>query len=605
VRLPRAEAAGDPTASATVVDAARFAGEAKDVAALVATAPGVAINDYGGLGQLATVSIRGSTSDGVLVLLDGLPLNTAFGGGVDLSSIPRAWIERIEVVRGPAGAYYGAGALGGVVNVITRRAFLPGWSAEGSAGSFETLAVAGDAAFGGTGRVTLLGASAESTGGRFPYLYDQGLPGGPLVPSMRENNAARRASALLKSGRPVGEGRLDVLLQVGAGHRELPGFASSPTPWAWQDDGRAVGTARYALGDLGGGATLAARAHLRLDLLDTLVTGPGDAPTRQRGGGAGLALQGALPHAGGELGAAAELSGELVRADGLGQQRSRGRAALAVREDLLALAGRLRLAPALRLERDGGYTGLSGALGLGWRMTDGLGLRASAGRTFRAPGLAELYLQQGLVAPNPGLVPEEGLAIDASLVADGPLGFASVGGHLTRYQDLIIYEPSDAFGRLKPFNTGQAFAGGLEAEVASAPAAGRLRATLAASYTLLVTELLRGSPAEVGHWLPYRARHRLYARAAVAPDPLEAHLEAHYVGLRYQDRRNLNPIPASLAWNAGASVAVWRGPAVRLHLEVRNLTDDRTLTDGLGNPLPSRMVMVTLRAGAASQEVSP
>ncbi len=61
-RRPRGQVARDPTASATVIEAKRFAGEAKGVAELVATAPGVAVSDYGGLGQLATVSIRGATS---------------------------------------------------------------------------------------------------------------------------------------------------------------------------------------------------------------------------------------------------------------------------------------------------------------------------------------------------------------------------------------------------------------------------------------------------------------------------------------------------------------------------------------------------------------
>jgi outer membrane cobalamin receptor len=604
VRLPRSEASGDPTASATVVDAARFAGEAKDVAALVATAPGVAVSEYGGLGQLATVSIRGSGADAVLVLLDGLPLNTAFGGGVDLSSIPRSWIERIEVVRGPEGAHYGAGALGGVVNVVTRRAVTSSWSAQASAGSFDSFGVEADRTFAAGGGVLLAGASAEATGGRFPYDHDPGLPGGALVPSVRENNAAQRAAGILKLGRPLADGRLDALLQVSAGHRELPGFADAPTPWAWQDDGRVVATVRLARG-LPGGATLAARGHLRLDLLDTLVTGPTDAPARQRGGGSGLALQAMLPHRSGLLAATAELAGELVQADGLGQRRERLRAALALSEDLLTCASRLRVAPALRLETDGGFTGYSASLGLGWRLADGLGLRASAGRTFRAPGLAELYLQQGLVAPNPDLQPEEGLAADAALVADGPLGLLSLGGHVTRYHDLIIYQPSDAFGRLKPFNSGEAFAGGLEAEAASAPLGGPLRATLAASYTLLVTELLRGSPAEVGHWLPYRPRHRLYARAGIAPGPLALHLESHYVGLRYQDLRNVNPIPASLVWNAGASWLLSSTLGVRLHVEVKNLADDRTLNDGFGNPLPSRMLLVTLRGGATPQEGTP
>jgi iron complex outermembrane receptor protein len=60
VRVERPEPAG-PGAAATVVEAGRFAGEAKSVAELVSTAPGVAVREYGGLGKLATVSIRGAS----------------------------------------------------------------------------------------------------------------------------------------------------------------------------------------------------------------------------------------------------------------------------------------------------------------------------------------------------------------------------------------------------------------------------------------------------------------------------------------------------------------------------------------------------------------
>ena len=76
-RRPRDLAGRDPTAAATVVEADRFAGEAKGVAELVATAPGVAVNDYGGLGRIATASIRGSSADAVLVLACGAGVQTA------------------------------------------------------------------------------------------------------------------------------------------------------------------------------------------------------------------------------------------------------------------------------------------------------------------------------------------------------------------------------------------------------------------------------------------------------------------------------------------------------------------------------------------------
>ncbi|HET8734498.1 MAG TPA: TonB-dependent receptor plug domain-containing protein, partial [Anaeromyxobacteraceae bacterium] len=219
IRLPASEATADPTAAVTVVPAERYAGEAKQVAELVATAPGVAVSAYGGLGQLATASIRGSTPDAVRVLLDGLPLNTAFGGGVDLSTIPRQWISRLEVVRGPEGALYGAGAMGGALNVVTRPAAAGTWSAEATGGSFGTWSGAADAAFGRPGLDVLAAVNAERTGGGFTYRYDRtpNVAGGEQT-LVRENNGAARAGGLVKLGAALGgDLRLDGLAQVSGG----------------------------------------------------------------------------------------------------------------------------------------------------------------------------------------------------------------------------------------------------------------------------------------------------------------------------------------------------------------------------------------------------
>ena len=76
----------------------------------------------------------------------------------------------------------------------------------------------------GGGQATFLGASAETTSGRFPFLLDPGLPGGPLTAETRVNAASRRIGALAKTGRTLPNGRLDGLVEVRAGHRGLPGF---------------------------------------------------------------------------------------------------------------------------------------------------------------------------------------------------------------------------------------------------------------------------------------------------------------------------------------------------------------------------------------------
>lgn len=84
--------------------------------------PGIYILSYGSSPRASSsVSIRGSRPTQVLVLLDGVPINSISSGVADLSSVPIAVVERIELVKGPTSHIYGANALGGVINVVTKK----------------------------------------------------------------------------------------------------------------------------------------------------------------------------------------------------------------------------------------------------------------------------------------------------------------------------------------------------------------------------------------------------------------------------------------------------------------------------------------------------
>lgn len=82
---------------------------------------GVNIKDYGGLGNTKSISLRGSSASQVLILLDGQRLNNPQSGSVDLSQISLEGIEKIEVVRGGNSALYGSDAIGGVINIISKK----------------------------------------------------------------------------------------------------------------------------------------------------------------------------------------------------------------------------------------------------------------------------------------------------------------------------------------------------------------------------------------------------------------------------------------------------------------------------------------------------
>jgi len=83
--------------------------------------PGVQISTNGGPGTSTSLFLRGTNSDHVIVLVDGLRINSATLGTTSFESIPLSQIEKIEILRGPASSLYGADAIGGVIQIFTRK----------------------------------------------------------------------------------------------------------------------------------------------------------------------------------------------------------------------------------------------------------------------------------------------------------------------------------------------------------------------------------------------------------------------------------------------------------------------------------------------------
>jgi outer membrane cobalamin receptor len=151
----RARPLTQATASVTVLD--RDAIESLNVlttAELMRFVPGVNLSTAGGRAGLAEAQVRGGESNFTVVLVDGVPVNDATdpirGGAVNLNSLPVNQVERVEVVRGPLSSFFGSQALGGVINIITKRGGdrEPAWSAEAQVGNDSTYQVAATVARG-------------------------------------------------------------------------------------------------------------------------------------------------------------------------------------------------------------------------------------------------------------------------------------------------------------------------------------------------------------------------------------------------------------------------------------------------------------------------
>ncbi len=97
------------------------ASQSRDLTTLIDGLPGVTISNNGGLNKSTSVRLRGTGSNHVLVLIDGIRIGSATLGLAAFQHIPLDHVERIEIVRGPRSQLYGADALGGVIQIFTSK----------------------------------------------------------------------------------------------------------------------------------------------------------------------------------------------------------------------------------------------------------------------------------------------------------------------------------------------------------------------------------------------------------------------------------------------------------------------------------------------------
>ena len=212
----------DITQSVTVITADEIRrSSATTVAEAVKSATSVDIKEYGPRGATSTIGLRGAGYQEVLVLLDGKRMNSASSGGFDLSTlaVPLDSIERIEIVRGSASALYGADAVGGVVNIITKKPTETAASITGSAGPHA---------------FTSLGASLS---GRADSTYYFLSAGKERSHGDQDNNAYDQLTAGIKLGYDLDttssvEATMDYLNK----NSGVPGPSTYPTPLAQQKD---------------------------------------------------------------------------------------------------------------------------------------------------------------------------------------------------------------------------------------------------------------------------------------------------------------------------------------------------------------------------------
>jgi outer membrane receptor protein involved in Fe transport len=426
----------DPSAFTTVIDVDARRAEGRTVTELLEESPGVQVRRFGGEGQPAEISIRGSTAAQVVVQLDGIPLNSAQTGAVDLSTVPAGLLERIEVSRGGGSVQTGSDAIGGVVNLVTRRPGGPRRTEHALAGgSFGTWN--GSTTTSGTLRDVEYAFAYDGfrTDGDFEFqrsvLELGGIAIEPVPASAtRINNEAVQHAGLATLGRAFGD-RFHLLVRdlASYGSRGQPGLDAGSVgeagqrPDAHEYRTRNLATATLTGADLtpiGVDATLDAWHRFeRISFRDPdFVPGVGapiDTTDRNDEIGARLRVEREVGWLGGRhrLSGTGDLGRDWLDSDSVDDQ-GRNEGAIAVQDDAAWLEDRVRLVPALRFDRTQGFDpAWLPRLGVIVAPVRWLHLKGNVERSFRVPNFDELYFpDRGFLRGNPALEPEEALNAD-------------------------------------------------------------------------------------------------------------------------------------------------------------------------------------------------
>jgi outer membrane cobalamin receptor len=454
--------AGGSLGTVEVVTAEQIAAAAApDVRAALGLVPGLVFNDTGGPGGVATVSLRGSTPQQVLVLLDGHRLAGAQSSfNINDLPVPIERVERIEVVPHPASALYGADALGGVVNIVTRAVGAkPGLALGAGLGADSERRFAGGVQYGV---------------GKLGLRLDGQLRSGDGFRDNGDFDLKSAAASLAVAPAPWG---LDLRWTTFRRDAGVPGPVSSPSPNARQDDGRDEVRAgvTYRPGSRWEAAVGAYSLRQSLDFEDPDPPEP-DAATpaapvesslenRSRGVEGRLNLDtgaGELFTFGGEW-VADSLEGT---ADGDHDTDRWGVFA----QDQWHYGNWSAVGAARRDSHSvyGGRTTLS--LAAGWE-AGGWKFSGTWAQGYRAPSFDELYRNEASGQGNADLKPE------TSTSYEGCAQFGSGGGRIRLsvfrrdVTDLIRWADADGDSVLRPENVASAQVDGWEAEAVYRPSA--------------------------------------------------------------------------------------------------------------------------------------
>lgn len=563
--------------------------------------PGLAVFQSGGLGTTVDVRMRGGTPEQTLVLIDGAIVNSATIGIYDFANLTSDNIERIEILRGSQSMLWGSDAMGGVINITTKRGReKPNISAFAEYGSFNTIREGGGLG-GKKGPIDFSGSITRlDTAGFSAINYRRGS-------AERDGFHNWQGSVRLGADLPK-DGRLEFSFRWLDGLVNFDGFSFNPTTFASDPadvfGARSRSTQYVFAGNYAQPITAWWSQKLTLSrAIENLVSDGGAVERNLVTGTTGLI---GFPFRS-QIGTTSnriewqhnvQVGKPLMLTAGyqFREQRGDNRDLLTnttvfenksvsshagFGEAQLNLWDRVFGTAGIRQDEYNVFGSATTYRVTGGYLVKETGtkLRGSYATGFRAPTINQLFFP-GFGTPN--LKPEKSQALDVAIEQALPndRGSISVGYFWTRYRNLIlsVFDPTvctapGSFGFCAQ-NVGLARAEGVEVSTKLKLFRDRpwiKNLDLQIQYTYAATrDISSGSDSRLPKW----PLHQISSIISYQPvESLQANLEGRYVGERFSNVGNGNATPSFVVWNLSASYDVTK--SVQAYLRLDNIFNEK------------------------------
>lgn len=577
-----------PSSFSTIIDLEDFEGEFETPSELINLSPGVTVRDFGGFGQLKTVSIRGSSNDQVVIMLDGIRINNSLGGGVNLSTIPTGYIDRIEVIRGGSSAITGTDAIGGIINIVTKETKEPFTNAYTTYGSFNTFLI-NLAKAGKVGELDyLLSFNHSQTDGDFKFKSVNDLT------LARINNEYMSESFFTKFNYKLNEWKLEFLNEFYYADKGVPGLGEFQSDSANQKDIRNFTTLRVSKNKLlKKGNDFEFIIFNNIDYLEFNDPTPTiGLPIHTKSKLNNFGIRPSInwyPYDFYGIYSFAEYKNENLKNDEF-DNPNRNTLSYFLGNEFTFYQEKLIIDLLSRLDfiftngtDDSFDFAFSPKLGFFYNAYNNIYLKSNISRSFRVPNFSELFFpEQGFIGGNTNLNNETSIDFDFGLsYITSKLSF-EINYFLRNVDDLILFVFVST-QRIEPRNVGDVFENGIESTLVFNPTN---FLSIYAAYTFIDGEL-----EETGSQLPGRPKNQFDLRTVFEERNIKFYLEAHFVDqIPLTVFKNSRKTESRTTYDIGVKTE-WR--KFFATLEAINLLDNEDVRDAFDFPLPGRTIFFT------------